>query len=49
MEPKEDGAKECSVAEMYMLSEGHMLGLKLKSQKCLNSAQKIPSVAQIPC
>lgn len=30
----------CSVAEMYMLSEGHMFGLNLKAKKCLNSAQK---------
>lgn len=30
----------CSVVEMHMLSEGHMLGSCGKNPKCLNSAQK---------
>lgn len=29
---KEEEAKDCSVVEMYMLSEDHMLGLKLKAK-----------------
>lgn len=30
----------CSVVEMHMLGEGHMLGSCGKKLKCLNSAQK---------
>lgn len=39
----------CSVVEMHMLSEGHMLGSCGKNQNVETQLRKIPSAVQVCC